>query len=124
MILTIETLLIHLMQDLLISSPLLFTITINGFLVAVLVYLCGVLGIAFNRRNILLTMLCIEMSYLGAIALILIGANNFDAVSGQIYALMLLILAAAESAVGLGVLITVYFYENTIDFNVFNGLRG
>ena len=43
---------------------------------------------------------------------------------GQIYAILLLVLAAAESAIGLGVLIVLYRFGASIDFHEYQELKG
>jgi len=62
--------------------------------------------------------------YLGIVtSFTIISVYTFDPV-GQIYALTLLILAASESAVGLGMLIVLFRYGNNIEFENYQELRG
>jgi NADH-quinone oxidoreductase subunit K len=62
--------------------------------------------------------------YLGiTICFIIISISTADP-KGQIYALLLLIIAAAESAIGLGVLIVLYRFGNSIDFQDYQELNG
>ena len=68
-------------------------------------------------------MLCIELTYLGGSFVFLIQSAFLMDPTGQLYALFLILMAAAEAAVGLGLLIVVYQYENTIDFPTFSSLR-
>jgi len=87
-------------------------------------FLIGLTGIIFNYRNYLVTMFCIELMYLGiTICFIIISIFTADP-KGQIYALLLLVLAAAESAIGLGVLIVLYRFGNSIEFNNYQELKG
>jgi len=87
-------------------------------------FLIGLSGIIFNYKNYLVTMFCIELMYLGiTICFIIVSISTADP-KGQIYAIILLILAAAESAVGLGLLIVLYRFGNSIDFTEYQKLKG
>src|ERR1700677_1078140 len=83
---------------------------------AYFIFLVGLSGIVFNHKNFLLTLFSIEIMYLGitfAFIIISIGTND---PKGQIYAIILLVIAAAESAIGLGMLIVLYRFGQSIDF--------
>lgn len=87
-------------------------------------YLVGLLGIVFNYKNFLVTMMSIELMYLGAVSsFVLYGTTSHDP-RGAIYGLLLLILAACESAIGLGILIVLYRFGRAIDFNSYQQLGG
>ena len=87
-------------------------------------FLIGLSGIIFNYRNYLVTMFSIELMYLGiTVCFIIVSVFTADP-KGQIYAILLLILAAAESAVGLGLLIVLYRFGNSIDFKDYQKLKG
>jgi len=89
-----------------------------------LLFLIGLTGIIFNYKNYLITMFCIELMYLGiTICFIVISVSTADP-KGQIYAILLLVLAAAESAIGLGVLIVLYRFGNSIEFQDYQELKG
>jgi NADH-quinone oxidoreductase subunit K len=82
------------------------------------------MGMIFNYKNFLVTMMCVELMYLGAItSFVLLGTVCQDS-RGSIYGLLLLILAACESAVGLGILIVLYRFGRSIDFNDYEELGG
>ena len=87
-------------------------------------FLIGLSGIIFNYKNYLVTMFCIELMYLGiTICFIIVSISTADP-KGQIYAILLLILAAAESAIGLGLLIVLYRFGNSINFEDYQKLKG
>jgi len=78
----------------------------------------------FNYKNFLVTMMCVELMYLGAItSFVLHGAVCQDSRS-SIYGLLLLILAACESAVGLGILIVLHRFGRSVEFTAFEELGG
>ena len=96
----------------------------ESLLLFFLLFFIGLSGIVFNYRNYLVTMLCIEIMYLGiTICFLIVSVATADP-KGQIYGLILLIVAAAESAIGLGVLVVLYKFGNSIDFSDYQELRG
>ena len=87
-------------------------------------FLIGLSGIIFNYKNYLVTMFCIELMYLGiTLCFIIVSVSTADP-KGQIYAILLLVLAAAESAIGLGLLIVLYRFGNSIEFQEYQKLKG
>jgi NADH-quinone oxidoreductase subunit K len=93
-------------------------------MLAYLVFIIGLAGVVFNYQNFLITMLCIELMYLGIVAAFAIIAVFTYDVTGQIYALVTLILAACESAIGLGLLIVLFRYNKSVAFETYQELRG
>ena len=93
------------------------TIGLTHYLtVAALLFVIGVFGIFVNRKNVIVILMSIEM--------ILLAVNiNFAAfsaylhdISGQVFAMFVLTVAAAEAAVGLAILVT--FFRNRGDIAV------
>lgn len=69
-------------------------------------------------------MMSVELMYLGAVtSFVLLGTINQDH-RASIYGLILLILAACESAIGLGILIVLYRFGRSIDFSAYEELGG
>ena len=69
-------------------------------------------------------MMSVELMYLGAVSsFVLYGTVSHDT-RGSIYGLLFLILAACESAIGLGILIVLYRFGRTIDFSAYQHLGG
>lgn len=87
-------------------------------------YLVGLSGMVFNFKNFLITMMSIEMMYLGAVSSFVLYGTLCNDPRGAIYGLLLLILAACESAIGLGILIVLYRFGRAIDFNTYQHLGG
>ena len=89
-----------------------------------LLLLIGLSGIIFNYKNFLITMLSIELMYLGIIMSFIIFSLAIADIKGQIYALIFLILAAGESAIGLGILIILFRFGKSIEFKAYQELKG
>jgi len=96
----------------------------NLIMIGFVIFFIGLYGIVFNFKNFLVSMLCIEMTYLGCSFVFIVNSVYFFDPEGQIYSLVLIVLAAAEAALGLGLLITVFRLEKRIDFPVFAQVRG
>lgn len=90
-----------------------FTITQHMNLTLVL-FLIGVLGFVFNRKNIILMLISIEIMLLSITFLILLSSINIDDIIGQTYAIYIIIVAGAESAIGLGILVAFYRLRGSI----------
>jgi NADH-quinone oxidoreductase subunit K len=88
-----------------------------------LVFLIGLFGLLFNYKNFLISMLSVELFYFGLINTLVITSLINGNMLGQIYALTLLIVAASESAIGLGILIVLFKYNRTVDFSDYQELK-
>jgi NADH-quinone oxidoreductase subunit K len=93
------------------------TIGLTHYLVvAAILFTTGVLGIFVNRKNVIVILMSIELILLAVnINLISFSVYLHDVV-GQVYAMFVLTVAAAEAAVGLAILVT--FFRNRGDIAV------
>jgi NADH-quinone oxidoreductase subunit K len=101
------------------------TIGLTHYLVvSAILFTLGIAGIILNRKNIIVILMSVE--------LILLSVNlNFVAFSaaladltGQVFALFVLTVAAAEAAIGLAILVTFYRNRGTIAVDDINSLKG
>ena len=84
----------------------------------------GVFGIFVNRKNILVILMAIELLLLSVnINLVAFAAFNGD-IAGQIFAMLVLTVAAAEAAVGLAILVTYFRNRGDIAVEDVNLMRG
>lgn len=74
----------------------------------IILFLIGILGFVLNRRNIILMLISIEIMLLAITFLILVSSLNIDDIIGQTYAIYIIVVAGAESAIGLGILVAFY----------------
>lgn len=75
----------------------------------------GVLGCFLIKRNLILILLCIELMLISVQLNNLLAAYNFDDILGQIFNLFILMVAAAEVAIGLAFLIVNYRLRGSIE---------
>lgn len=81
---------------------------------SLLLFLIGILGFVLNRKNIILMLISIEIMLLSITFLILICSLSFDDIMGQMYAVYIISIAGAESAIGLGILVSYYRLRGSI----------
>jgi len=81
---------------------------------SLLLFLVGIFGFVLNRKNIILMLISIEIMLLSITYLILINSLNFDDILGQTFAVYIIAIAGAESAIGLGILVAFYRLRGTI----------
>lgn len=77
-------------------------------------FLIGILGFVFNRKNIILMLISIEIMLLSITFLILTSSINLDDIIGQTYAIYIIVIAGAESAIGLAILVAFYRLRGSI----------
>ncbi len=100
---------------------------LTGYLVvAALIFAIGLAG-ALTRRNAILVLIGIELM-LNAANLNLIAFWRYgphpEMLTGMMFAIFSIAVAAAEAAVGLGLVISVYRHVKTTDLDQMNGMRG
>jgi NADH-quinone oxidoreductase subunit K len=93
-------------------------------IVGFILFILGTLGIVLNRKNIIVMLMSIELMLLSINFLLITGSVNIDNIIGQVFALYILVVAAAESAIGLSILVAYYRVKGTIAVKYINLLRG
>jgi len=81
--------------------------------ITLILFLIGILGFVLNRKNIILMLISIEIMLLSITFLILVSSLNMDDIIGQTYAIYIIVVAGAESAIGLGILVAFYRLINS-----------
>ena len=93
------------------------TLTLAHFLtVSAILFTTGVFGILMNRRNVIIILMSIELILLSVNINFVAFSSYLHNVQGQIMAMFVLTVAAAEAAVGLAILVT--FFRNRGDIAV------
>jgi NADH-ubiquinone oxidoreductase chain 4L len=81
---------------------------------SIILFLIGILGFVLNRKNLILMLISIEIMLLSITLILLISSLNYDDIIGQTYAIYIISIAGAESAIGLGILVAFYRLRGTI----------
>ena len=82
---------------------------------SIILFLIGILGFVLNRKNVILMLISIEIMLLAITLLILVSSLNFDDILGQTFSIYIIAIAAAESAIGLGILVAYYRLRGSIE---------
>lgn len=92
--------------------------------VGIILFILGVLGIVLNRSNLIIMLMSIELMLLAISFLFLINSIVKDNLVGQIFTIVILTVAAAETAIGLAIIVAYYRVMGTIAIKSANLLRG
>jgi NADH-quinone oxidoreductase subunit K len=100
-------------------------LTLNHFLVlGALLFAISVVGIFLNRRNLIVLLMAIELMLL-AVNLNFIAFSHFHGdLAGQVFVFFILTVAAAESAIGLAILVVLFRNLSTINVEDLDSLKG
>ena len=96
----------------------------NYFFLSSIVFSVGFLGIFINRKNIISILMSIELMLLAANINFVGFSYVLDDLYGQIFALFILVVAAAEAAIVLAILIIFFNKSGTISVDFINKLKG
>jgi NADH-quinone oxidoreductase subunit K len=95
----------------------------NFIIVSVTLFTIGLVGFLVNRKNILLLLLALEIMLLAVNINFVVFSVFLDDLLGQIFTLIVLTVAAAESALGLAILIVYYRVRGGIALDTVQTLR-
>lgn len=94
----------------------------EALIVSAVLFTIGVIGVLV-RRNAIILFMCIELM-LNAVNLSFVAFSRLHGITGQVFVLMVMAIAAAEAAVGLAVIISIYRHFGTVDLSNLRTLRG
>jgi NADH-quinone oxidoreductase subunit K len=95
----------------------------NFIIVSVTLFIIGLVGFLANRKNILLLLLALEIMLLAVNLNFVVFSVFLDDLLGQLFTLIVLTVAAAESALGLAILIVYYRVRGGIALDTVQTLR-
>jgi NADH-quinone oxidoreductase subunit K len=93
----------------------------HSLILAAILFSIGVAGVIF-RRNAIILFMCIELM-LNAANLAFVALSRVVGIEGQIFVFFVMTVAAAEAAVGLAIVISIFRHLETVDMKNFNLLR-
>ncbi len=92
--------------------------------VAAILFTFGIAGIILNRKNIIVILMSIELILLSVNLNFVAFSAQLGDLTGQVFALFVLTVAAAEAAIGLAILVTFYRNRGSIAVDDINSLKG
>ncbi len=100
-------------------------IPLNHFLVlGALLFAIGVVGIFMNRKNLIVLLMAIELMLLAVNMNFIAFAHFLNDLSGQVFVFFILTVAAAESAIGLAILVALFRNLRSINVDDLGTLKG
>mgnify|MGYP001951519771 CR=1 FL=1 len=101
------------------------SVPISAYLTLALILFCIGLYGALTKRNSVIVLICIELM-LNAVNLNLVAFSklgNFPNITGQVFSLFTITVAAAEAAVGLAIIISLYRNRKTVHVDEVNSMK-
>jgi NADH-quinone oxidoreductase subunit K len=96
----------------------------NYLVVGALLFSISVAGMFLNRKNVLILLMCIELMLLSVNMNFVAFSQYLGDLSGQVFVFFVLTVAAAETAIGLAILVLVFRNRRTIDVQDLDTLKG
>jgi NADH-quinone oxidoreductase subunit K len=93
---------------------------LNHFFLHFFLFCIGLFGILMNRQNLILVILCIELMLLSINLNFLFFSIYLDDIIGELFSLLILTVAASESAIGLAIIIVFFRTRGSISINQIN----
>lgn len=94
------------------------------FIISIFLFAIAVGGIFINRKNLILILMCVELILLSVNFNFIAFSEIYQDFSGQIFVFFILTVAAAEAAIGLAILITLFRHKKSIYIDDLNELKG
>ena len=100
-------------------------ITLSHYLlVSAVLFTLSIVGIFLNRRNIIVLLMCIELLLLAVSTNFVAFSRYLNQTAGEVFVFFILAVAAAESAIGLALLVVLFRNKRTVDVQDLNTLKG
>ncbi len=93
-------------------------------LLAAILFCISVAGIFINRKNVIILLMCIELMLLSVNMNFIAFSHFLHDMNGQVFVFFILTVAAAESAIGLAILVVLFRNRNTINVEELSSLKG
>ena len=93
-------------------------------ILAAIIFTIGLVGIFFNRKNVIVILMSIELILLSVNANLVSFSIFTQDLTGQIFTLFILTVAAAEAAIGLAIIVVYYRNKGSIRVEDINSLKG
>ncbi|MBA3340307.1 MAG: NADH-quinone oxidoreductase subunit NuoK [Gemmatimonadaceae bacterium] len=90
--------------------------------ISAVLFTIGVVGVLI-RRNAIIIFMCVELM-LNAVNLSFVAFSRYYGAEGQVFVLLVMTVAAAEAAVGLAIIISIFRHRQTVNLQNINLLKG
>lgn len=104
---------------------MMFNISIGHYLiVSAIVFTIGVFGIFLNRKNVIIVLMSIELTLLAATINMVAFSSYLQNLTGQVFTIFILTVAAAEGAIGLAIIVAFFRNRGTISVEAISQMKG
>ena len=101
------------------------TVTLGHFLsLGAVLFALSIVGIFMNRRNLIVLLMAIELMLLAVNTNFVAFSHYLNDMHGQVFVFFILTVAAAESAIGLAILVLLFRAKSSISVDELNTLKG
>jgi len=101
------------------------TIGLSHFLtVAAILFVLGIFGIFLNRKNVIVILMSVELILLSVNLNLVAFSAYLNDLAGQVFAMFILTVAAAEAAIGLAILVVYFRNRGSIEVEDISTLKG
>ena len=105
--------------------PVIPALSLSHFLIlGALLFAISIVGIFLNRKNVIILLMAIELMLLAVNMNFIAFSHYLNDISGQVFVFFILTVAAAESAIGLAILVVLFRNLSTIHVDDLNSLKG
>jgi NADH-quinone oxidoreductase subunit K len=95
----------------------------HAIVLSLILFALGTLGV-FVRRNVITVLMCIELMLNGVNLAFVAFSRAQGTLDGQVLVFFVMVVAAAEAAVGLAIVIALHRHRDTLDLDAFNLMKG
>ena len=99
--------------------PLSYYLSVSG-----VIFTLGLLGVVINRKNLIVLLMCVELMLLAVSTNFIAFSHYLQQISGQVFVFFILTVAAAESAIGLAIIVAFYRQHHSVDVAHATDLKG
>ena len=100
-------------------------ISLSHYLIlGAILFAIGIVGIFLNRKNVIILLMAIELMLLAVNMNFIAFSHYLNDIAGQVFVFFILTVAAAESAIGLAILVVLFRNINTINVDDLDQLKG
>ena len=101
------------------------SVTLGHYLVlGAILFTIGVLGIFLNKKNVIIILMSIELILLSININFVAFSSYLNDISGQVFSMFILTVAASEAAIGLAILVVFFRNKNSIAVEDINQMKG
>jgi NADH-quinone oxidoreductase subunit K len=95
---------------------------VEALALSAVLFTIGVIGV-LTRRNAIIVFMCVELM-LNAVNLSFVAFSKMYGATGQVFVVFVMTVAAAEAAVGLAIIISIFRHQESVNLKDINLLRG